>query len=83
MSLGTLTSDKDLEQRVSRYLLDRHMPGLRELSVKARGGTVTLRGRVRTFYEKQLCSHICRRVAGVIRFDDQVAVGEERMQLST
>jgi hypothetical protein len=30
---------------------------------------------VRTFYEKQLCNNICRRVAGVIRLEDMVAVG--------
>ncbi len=74
MSLGTLNADKDLERRVSQYLLDRRMPGLRQLSVEARGGTVTLRGKVRTFYEKQLCGSICRRVAGVIRLEDLVAV---------
>jgi osmotically-inducible protein OsmY len=72
---GTLNSDKDLERRVFQYLLDRRMPGLRQLSVEASGGTVTLRGRVRTFYEKQLCTNICRRVAGVIRLEDMVAVG--------
>ncbi len=74
MSLGTVNTDKDLERRVSQYLLDRRMPGLRHLSVEAHGGTVVLRGRVRTFYEKQLCGSICRRVAGVIRLEDLVAV---------
>ena len=83
MSLGTLNTDKDLERRVSQYLLARRMPGLRHLSVEARGGIVTLRGKVRTFYEKQLCHNICRRVAGVIRLDDLVAVGEERMLVGT
>ena len=83
MSLGTLNPDKDLERRVSQYLLDRRMPGLRQLSVEARGGTVTLRGRVRTFYEKQLCHNICRRVAGVIRLEDLVAEAEERMLVGT
>jgi osmotically-inducible protein OsmY len=83
MSLGTLNPDQDLERRVSQYLLDRRMPGLRQLSVKAQGGIVTLRGKVRTFYEKQLCNSICRRVAGVIRLEDLVAVAEERMLAST
>jgi len=83
MSLATLPTDEDLERRVFQYLLDRRMPGLRQLSVRANGGTVTLRGAVGSFYEKQLCSHICRRVAGVIRLDDQVAVREDRLPLST
>jgi len=74
MSFGILNTDQDLERRVFQYLLDRRMPGLRQLSVEAHGGTVTLRGRVRTFYEKQLCTNICRRVAGVIRLEDLVAV---------
>ena len=73
--------DRDLEQRVEQYLLDRHHPGLRSLDVEAHGGTVTIRGTVRTFYEKQLCQNICRRVAGVIRVDDQVEVanGERKV----
>jgi osmotically-inducible protein OsmY len=74
MTLGTVNTDKELERRVFQYLLERRMPGLRQVSVEARGGTVTLRGKVRTFYEKQLCNNICRRVAGVMQLQDLVAV---------
>jgi len=67
-------ADRDLERRVLSYLVGRHVPGLRNLQVEARNGTVTLRGRVHTFYEKQLCQNCCRRVAGVVQFVDHVDV---------
>ncbi len=67
-------ADRDLERRVVNYLAGRHVPGLRHLEVEARNGTVTLRGRVYSFYEKQLCQESCRRVAGVVRYVDAVDV---------
>jgi osmotically-inducible protein OsmY len=67
-------ADRDLERRVANYLVGKHVPGLRHLAVEARGGTVTLRGRVQTFYEKQLCQDCSRRVAGVVRLIDAVDV---------
>lgn len=67
-------ADRDLERRVTSYLHERHLPGLRSLEVKADGGTVRLRGRVRSFYEKQVCSACCQRVAGVVRLIDAVEV---------
>jgi osmotically-inducible protein OsmY len=70
----TSTLDRDLERRVQNYLYGRQIPGLRRIEVEASGGTVTLRGRVRSYYEKQLCIHCCRRVAGVIELNDQVVV---------
>ncbi len=57
--------DRELERRVVRFLETKHVPGLRQLQVKAAGGVVTVSGRVQTFYEKQLCNQCCRRVAGV------------------
>ena len=76
MSVMSEAYDLDLETRVAQYLLDRHHPGLRSLDVEAHSGTVTIRGTVRTFYEKQLCQHICRRVAGVIGLVDHVLVSD-------
>jgi hypothetical protein len=35
---------------------------------------VTLTGRVRTYYEKQLSQQRCRRVAGVVQLIDKVDV---------
>jgi len=74
MTVLSAAYDRDLKRRVEQYLLDRHHPGLRSLDVEACGGTVTIRGKVRTFYEKQLCQNICRRVAGVIDVVDLVEV---------
>jgi len=70
----TTTLDRDLERRVQNYLYGRQVHGLRRIEVEASGGTVTLRGRVRSYYEKQLCIHCCRRVAGVIELVDEVVV---------
>ncbi|MGE3407409.1 MAG: BON domain-containing protein [Pirellulales bacterium] len=64
----------DLERRIVSYLVGRHVPSLRHISVEAVDGTVTLRGQVRSFYEKQLCHNCCRRVAGVIRLVDSLDV---------
>jgi osmotically-inducible protein OsmY len=66
--------DRDLERRIATFLADRHLPGLRQLEIEASNGTVTLRGRVRSFYEKQLCQNVSRRVSGVVQFVDAVVV---------
>ncbi|MBS0207367.1 MAG: BON domain-containing protein [Planctomycetes bacterium] len=66
--------DRDLEQRVSTYLATRHVPSLRQLIVEAHNGVVTLRGKVRSFYEKQLMQQCCQRVAGVVQMIDAVEV---------
>lgn len=67
-------ADRDLERRVTSFLADRHLPGLRRVNVSAHKGIVTLRGRVQSFYEKQLCQLSCSRVAGVLEIVDAVDV---------
>lgn len=67
-------ADRDLERRISTFLAGRHLPALRQLEVAASNGTVTLRGRVKSFYEKQLCQNVCRRVSGVVQLVDAVVV---------
>lgn len=67
-------TDQDLVRRVTSFLHSRSMPGLKRLSIEARHGTVTLSGRVRSFYEKQVATHSCRRVAGVRQLVDKVDV---------
>lgn len=66
--------DVDLERRIVSYLMGRHVPSLRHISVEAADGIVTLRGQVRSFYEKQLCHNCCRRVAGVLSLVDSLDV---------
>jgi hypothetical protein len=74
-----LQEDLDLRTRVISFLADSHMPGLRHLRVDAQNGVVTVSGKVKTFYEKQVGGQRTRRVAGVVKFIDRidVAMAEE------
>ena len=76
-TVAAIPAAKDeLSQRVRLFLNGSNVPGLRHVGVEVEGNTVTLRGAVRTFYEKQLAVRLCRRVAGVIQVIDLVeAVG--------
>jgi osmotically-inducible protein OsmY len=67
-------ADRDLERRVMNYLVGRQVPSLRQIAVRADGGTVTMRGRVYSFHHKQLCINCCTRVAGVLRLVDELTV---------
>lgn len=67
-------ADRDVERRVISYLVGRHVPGLRQIDVQAHCGVVTLRGRVHSFYEKQLGQQVAQRVAGVVRLIDRIEV---------
>ena len=71
---SAVSNDRDLERRVRDFLTAHNIPALRRLAIEARGGTVTLRGQVSTFYEKQLSQQCPRRVDGVQRLIDQVVV---------
>ena len=73
--------DRDLERRVLNFLAGRHIKGLRQIEVEADAGTVTMRGTVRSFYEKQMSQHCCRRVAGVINLVDEIIVEQGEPQL--
>jgi osmotically-inducible protein OsmY len=69
--------DQDLKRRVVNYLVGHKMPALRHVDVEADRGTVVLRGRVYSFFQKQLCLNCCRRVAGVIKLVDKLDVVTE------
>jgi osmotically-inducible protein OsmY len=66
--------DQQLERRVRNFLAQRSVPGLRRLAIEVDGTSVVLRGQVRSYYEKQLAVHCCRRVAGVIDVVDAIEV---------
>ncbi len=68
-------ADRELEQRVRTYLGTFNMPALRRLAIEARSGTVTLRGRVATYYQKQLSYQCPRHVDGIRRLVDEIIVG--------
>lgn len=67
-------SDLALETRILQFLSSRHVPGLRNLCVRAKNGIVTVTGRVLTFYEKQLCNQCCRMVPGILQLINLVDV---------
>ena len=71
------SADRELERRVSNYLQGRHLPSLRKLAVDSCDGSVTLRGKVGTFHEKQVAIHCCQRVAGVVHLIDMVDVADK------
>ena len=67
-------ADIDLETRVRAALARRLGPTCSQLSIEARSGCVTLRGKVFSYYEKQLGSASASRVAGVYGLVDAVEV---------
>ncbi|MFO0868970.1 MAG: BON domain-containing protein [Pirellulales bacterium] len=67
-------ADGELQRQVLDFLFQRQMPALRSIQVAVCNGIVTLRGRVRSFYERQLCLSCCQRVAGVRQLVDQIEV---------
>ena len=69
-----LLSDRDLEHHVAVWLRNRNVSALRQVTVRASSGTVTLRGTVTSFYQKQLCIQACQAVPGVMALVDEVEV---------
>ena len=72
-------SNDELARRVKIFLSSRHHTSFRQLHIEANGGTVTVRGRVGSFYEKQLTYQCCRHVAGVFNIIDQVDVSAPKV----
>jgi osmotically-inducible protein OsmY len=70
--------DRELERRVVNFLAQQHFPRLRAIEVESRQGVVTIRGRVNSFHERQLCIHCCQRVAGVVGLNDRIQVAAHR-----
>jgi osmotically-inducible protein OsmY len=71
------TSDsEDLKGRVMACLQDRNAD-VRGIHLTVFGGTVAIRGYVRSLKEKRLCVECCRHVPGVMRVVDDLIVAEE------
>ncbi len=66
--------DREIAERVRVFLNGHNVPSLRRLAVSVRRGTLTLRGRVGTFYEKQLSHQCLKRIEGVRQLDDRTVV---------
>lgn len=67
-------SDPNLASRISADFFHSGYGPLRAVSVMANGGVVTLKGRVPTYYLKQLAQHRAIRVPGVIVVENQIQV---------
>lgn len=67
-------ADRQLERRVRNFLEGLNLPALRGLEVHVCNGAAVIRGRVRTFYHKQLATSCCQRVAGVLSVLNEVRV---------
>ena len=66
--------DEDLKRRIVIFLFQRNEPALRRVDVEVSSGRVVIRGRMASFYQKQLCLSCCQRVAGVLQIVDEVEV---------
>lgn len=79
----SFSRDWDLKQRVVNFLRQKHVMRGENVRVDVADGLVTLRGHVRTYYERQLLISACRRVAGVISIVDELDVVGETYEEST
>ena len=66
---GPVCRGADKQQR-----LGRNPPALRDLEVEVRNGAAVITGQVSTFYQKQLATSCCQRVAGVLSVLNEVRV---------
>jgi len=76
LNIATPANDQ-LKRRVSNFLQQAGRAGLQSLEVEAYGGAVTVRGRVRSYYERQLAINCCQRVAGVVQVVDDIQVAND------
>jgi osmotically-inducible protein OsmY len=59
-SPAILDADRNLQSRIVSQFAQSHHQALRKLAVEVSEGSVTLRGHVRWFYEKQLAIQHCQ-----------------------
>lgn len=77
VAISILKSDRHdtlLRERVELLVQQRGLAADSTVQIEARGGVVTLRGTVPTFYRRQLLFSSARRVAGVLEVVDQLEV---------
>lgn len=70
--------DEQLARRIRNFVSSKQLPGTAAFRVDVNGGTVTLGGKVGSFYQKQLWIHGAQRVAGVTRIVDEIEVLSNR-----
>lgn len=72
-------TDRVTALRVAHALAALEVPILRTLEVSVHDGHVTLRGRVRNYYERQLAHAHAKRTAGVKRVTAQISIADNRL----
>jgi len=70
---GTDEAALDLKRRISIFLSLKGVSSVRLLNIEVTNGTVTFRGTVASFYERQLCLS-CQHVPGVRKVVDDLKV---------
>jgi len=70
------TADSELERRIRSFLKGLNLPALGDLEVGVRHGAAVITGHVCTFYQKQLATSCCQRVAGVLSVRNEVSVAD-------
>jgi osmotically-inducible protein OsmY len=65
--------DRELEQQLTSRLQDRQVP-VHLVEVEAHDGIVTMRGTLRSFYQRQQCIHCGMNLVGVERLIDALEV---------
>lgn len=76
IEIAVVYRDEDIAFRVRGFIARHHFRSLQELDLDVKSGELTLRGKVGSFYEKQIAMSICRRVPGVLTFVDEVSVAD-------
>jgi len=71
---GSISADRDLEERVYLYLKRFCFPAARSIQVEAHQGFVVISGRVASFFHRQLCVSFAKRVDGVSAVVDRIVV---------
>ncbi len=75
--LGTESNDKsswEIKRRITNLLCQRGVSSIQRLNIEVKNGTVTVRGTVASFYERQVCVSCCQHVPGVFRVVDEITV---------
>ena len=68
--------DVSLRSELHRMLAAQHVEALRAITIKVQDGTITMRGQVSSFYQKQLCISCYQRVQARGPLVDGIEVGD-------
>ncbi len=74
LEMAVVYRDADVAIRVEDFLSRQHFPSFQNLDLEVMYGKLTVRGIVRSFYEKQVAMSVCQKVPGVQQFVDEIVV---------